>query len=198
MKKNKTKIHRNWQHRGYTRWRKTKRQSRETGNVGGTHDEEKQIDTITRFVTRLTRRAPLMEQELFTFPEHLSSPPVFSGVRVTRSLVLCVMFCRSLFVFFSFFFLPLCCLSFFDLRNLITPLVSSISASPFSVAGFVVGSPTPKPFSCYACVDLPSGETCNTTTVCPAGHVRIISIWLLIWFTILQSSLCRSYAFCFV
>ena len=139
------------------------------------------------------------------------------------------MFCRSLFVFFSFVFwplcclsfclfaivlsvllsfchcvvcpsvfLPLCCLSFFDLRNLITPLVSSISASPFSVAGFVVGSPTPKPFSCYACVDLPSGETCNTTTVCPAGQVRIISIWLLIWFTILQSSLCRSYAFCFV
>ena len=25
-------------------------------------------------------------------------PPVFSGVHVTRSLVLCVMFCRSLFV----------------------------------------------------------------------------------------------------
>jgi hypothetical protein len=35
-----------------------------------------------------------------TLPEHLSSPTVFSGVRVTRSLVLCVMFCRSLFVLF--------------------------------------------------------------------------------------------------
>ena len=31
-----------------------------------------------------------MEQELPTLPEHPSSPPVFSGVRVTRSLVLCV------------------------------------------------------------------------------------------------------------
>jgi hypothetical protein len=31
-----------------------------------------------------------------TLPEHLSSPPVFSGVGVTRSLVLC-MFCRSVF-----------------------------------------------------------------------------------------------------
>ena len=31
-----------------------------------------------------------MEQELLTLLEHLSSPPVFSGVRVTRSLVLCV------------------------------------------------------------------------------------------------------------
>jgi hypothetical protein len=33
---------RNWQHRGYTRWRKTKRQSR--GKIGGTQDEEKQND----------------------------------------------------------------------------------------------------------------------------------------------------------
>jgi hypothetical protein len=31
-----------------------------------------------------------MEQELLTLPKHLSSPPIFSGVRVTRSLVLCV------------------------------------------------------------------------------------------------------------
>jgi hypothetical protein len=31
-----------------------------------------------------------VEQKLHTLPEHLSSPPVFSGVRVTRSLVLCV------------------------------------------------------------------------------------------------------------
>jgi len=36
------------------------------------------------FVTRLTRRVPLVEQELLTLPEHLSSPTVFSGVRVTR------------------------------------------------------------------------------------------------------------------
>ena len=45
---------------------------------------------ITRSVTRLTRRVSLMEQELLTLPENLSSPPVFSDVRVTRSLVLCV------------------------------------------------------------------------------------------------------------
>jgi hypothetical protein len=51
--------------------------------------------------------------------------PIFSGVRVTRSLVLCV-FCRSLFVLFW----PLCCLFFFDLRILITPLVSSNSSYP--------------------------------------------------------------------
>ena len=33
-----------------------------------------------------------MYQELLTLPEHLSSPPVFSGVRVTRFLVLYVCF----------------------------------------------------------------------------------------------------------
>ena len=49
----------------------------------------------------------------------------FSGVRVARSLVFCVMFCRSLFVLLSCFFLPLCCLSFLDLRFLINSLVSS-------------------------------------------------------------------------
>jgi hypothetical protein len=43
---------------------------------------------------------PLMEQELPTLPEHLNSLPVFSGVCVTQSLVLCVMFCRLLFVLF--------------------------------------------------------------------------------------------------
>ena len=50
--------------------------------------------------------------------------PVFIGVRVARTLVFCVVFCRSLFVLLSFFCWPLCCLSFFDLRILITPLES--------------------------------------------------------------------------
>jgi type IV secretory pathway component VirB8 len=43
---------------------------------------------------------PRIEQELLTLPEHLSSPPDFSAVRVARSSVFCVMFCRSFFVFF--------------------------------------------------------------------------------------------------
>ena len=62
-----------------------------------------------------------MEQELLTCPEHLSSPPVLSGVRVAQSLVLCVCFVdHCLF----FFFWSLCCLFFVDLRILIIPLVS--------------------------------------------------------------------------
>ena len=47
---------------------------------------------IAGFVTRLTRQVPLVEQELLTLLDHMSSPPVFSGVRVARSLVLCVCF----------------------------------------------------------------------------------------------------------
>jgi hypothetical protein len=47
---------------------------------------------ITGFVTMSTRRAPLVEQELPTLSEHLSSPLVFSGIPVTRSLVLYVCF----------------------------------------------------------------------------------------------------------
>ena len=64
-------------------------------------------------------------QELLTLPEHMSSPPFFSGVCVIRSLVLCVCFVyRCLF----FFLWPLCYLFFIDIRILITPLVSSNSS----------------------------------------------------------------------
>ena len=62
------------------------------------------IINITGFVARLTRRVSLMEQELLTLPEHFISPPVFSGVPVTRSLVLCVCFVDRCLSFCSFSF----------------------------------------------------------------------------------------------
>jgi hypothetical protein len=46
----------------------------------------------------------LVEQELLTLPEHLSSPPVFSGVRVTWSLVLYVCFVDRCLSFCTFSF----------------------------------------------------------------------------------------------
>ena len=56
--------------------------------------------------------------------------PGFSGVRVTRSLDLCVCYVnRCLFVCLYVFFWPLCCLFFFDIRILINLLVSSNSSS---------------------------------------------------------------------
>ena len=51
---------------------------------------------ITGFITRPTGQVSLVEQELFTLPEHLSSLPNFSGVRVTRSLVLYVKTTRTI------------------------------------------------------------------------------------------------------
>ena len=96
------------------------------------------ISSFTGFVTRKTRRVSLVEQELHIRPEYLSSPPVFSVVRIARSLVFCAMFCRSL-SFCPFFFRLLCCLSFFLL-----PIVLSVL---FSVAYCVV-CPF---FSCLLC-----------------------------------------------
>ena len=82
------------------------------------------LDRWTGFVTKLTRRVSLVEQELPTLPEHLSSPPVFSGVRVTRSLVLCVCFVDRCFVLLYFFFWPLCCPFFFDIWYLQSLVIS--------------------------------------------------------------------------
>jgi len=84
---------------------------------------------ITGFITRLARRMSLVEQELLTLPDHLSSPPVFSGVRVTRCLVLCVCFVDRCLSFCTFSFGHCVVrLFFFDIRILITPLVSSNSS----------------------------------------------------------------------
>ena len=58
------------------------------------------------FTGFVTRRVPLVEKELSTLPEHPSSPPVFGGVRVARSLVLFVCFGDRCL---SFFFWPSCC-----------------------------------------------------------------------------------------
>jgi hypothetical protein len=46
----------------------------------------------------------LMEQELITLPEHLSSPPVCSGVRFTRSLAIYVCFVDRYLSFSTFSF----------------------------------------------------------------------------------------------
>ena len=61
---------------------------------------------------------------LYVIIPKLSPPSISSGIRVVRSLVFCVVFCRLLFVLLSFLFMRF--LSF-DLRIRITPLVSSNS-----------------------------------------------------------------------
>ena len=53
---------------------------------------------------KVTRQVSLVEQELLTLPNHLSSPPVCNGVRVTRYLVLCVCFVDRCLSFCTFSF----------------------------------------------------------------------------------------------
>jgi len=48
------------------------------------------------------KRVPLVEQELLTRPDPLSSPPIFSGFKVTRSLVVYVCFVNRCLSFWSF------------------------------------------------------------------------------------------------
>jgi len=69
----------------------------------------------------LTRQVPLVEQELLTHLEHLSSPLFLVGLVLLNLSFMC-MFFRSLFVLLCFFFWPLCCLFFFELRILIISL----------------------------------------------------------------------------
>ena len=71
-------------------------------------------------------RVPHVEQQLFTLPEHLSSPKFTHGFQrdLCCSIFSFVSVLFVLFAFFSLFFWPLHCLPFLDLQLLVTPLVS--------------------------------------------------------------------------
>jgi hypothetical protein len=82
---------------------------------------------------------------------HFISPMHFLSVFILRVLIthidifklflgFCVLFCRSLFVCWSFLFWPLCCMSF-NLRILTTLLVSS-SAFSYNLHILVQNTPT--------------------------------------------------------
>jgi hypothetical protein len=70
----------------------------------------------------------LVKQELLTLPEHLRLPPVFSGVRVTRSLVLYVCLVDH-YLSLSTFSFGHCAVCNSSIYILITPLVSSNSSN---------------------------------------------------------------------
>ena len=76
----------------------------------------------------ITNRAMAMP---FAWSKAPELPPVLIEVRVVQSLVFYIMVCRSLFVLLYFFFRPLRCLFFFDIRFLFIPLISSNFSCPF-------------------------------------------------------------------
>jgi len=106
---------------------------------------------ITVFVTRITRRVPLVKQELLILPEHLSSPPVFCGVRVTRSSVLCVCFVDRCLSFwpFSFVHCVICSTSIYILKyksslQFVNFYIQTRYIRVYNVRGYLVD------FNCYA------------------------------------------------
>ena len=76
-------------------------------------------------VTRVTRRAAHVVQGLSALPEHPSSSPVSTWGSCCSIFGFMYMFCISLLFHLSSFIWSLCCLSFFKLRLLVIPLISS-------------------------------------------------------------------------
>ena len=99
---------------------------------------------------------PLVEQELLTPKEHLISLPVFSWVRDALFSFIC-MFCRSLFVLLYFFFWPLCCLFFCDIRLQI--LVSS-NSSHITIFECLIDTVFVDERVFQSTVDTPKGTNC--------------------------------------
>jgi hypothetical protein len=85
------------------------------------------------YIIQLVRVNKTMLMKLYSFSrlQSICSPeftPGFQWGSCYSIFSFMCMFCRSLFVFLYFFFWSVCCLFFFDVRILITPLVSSNSS----------------------------------------------------------------------
>ena len=106
-------------------------------------------------------------------------------VCVTRIFSFICMFCRSLFVLLLFFLCPLCCLFFFDIRILITPLVSL----PIALSVLLRYTDSDYPFGIFwslGCLFLFDIRILITTLV-SVGHCvfcspSIYGFWLSLWY----------------
>ena len=124
---------------------------------------------ITEFVTKVLRRVSLVEQKLCTFPGHLCSPPFQWG---TCSSIFSFL-CRVLLTFLlSFLFWPLYYQSF-ELRLLITTLVSS----DYHLGIFL----------------LPLGYLLITTLISSDYHFDIF--WLPLWYLLITIWVSSDYHF---
>jgi hypothetical protein len=91
-------------------------------------DQSAPWQTIRPFVNTLKKKKQTNKQTKTTITKKQNKQRRYQiwGTRHV-SRITC-MLCRSLFVLLYFFFWPLCCLSFLDIRIMITPLVSSNSS----------------------------------------------------------------------
>jgi len=110
------------------------------------------------------------------------------GGRVYLSLVFCVMFCRSLLVLLGLFLLSMDCLSFFDLRFLIIPTVSSNFSSESLVSDWLK-VPVQMIFTSY--------KWCSSHTKVSKFNlmVHVLCMRLYICLNTFRFRLCGSYSF---
>ena len=78
------------------------------------------------FVTKLTRQVSIVQQELPTLPDNMSSLQSFSGIRVTRSLVLCVCIVDRCLSYFPFYYV-ICPSLIYGFRLLLWYLLTLLS-----------------------------------------------------------------------
>ena len=71
-----------------------------TFHYNGLHCNFKVHTQQTPYILPFARQVPLVEQELLTILQYMSSTTIFTEVCVVQSLVFCVAFCKSLFVLF--------------------------------------------------------------------------------------------------
>ena len=91
----------------------------------------------------ISRWSALPSWSCFTLPEHPSLPPIFSGVRVTRSLLIYVCFGYRCLSFCTFSFGHCVLLFFFDIWILVAPFGIFKLFLPFYHAHF------PELFECH-------------------------------------------------
>ena len=85
----------------------------------------------TGFVTRKARRESLVEQDLPTLPEHPISPPVFSEVRIAKSLD----FSRLLFCFVVHFLVAIVLSDYFPIYGRLNEISSSNNVNVIHKSG---------------------------------------------------------------
>ena len=89
--------------------------------------DEMNLEQIYHVWERYLRKLPV-ERRKISRAERRGKFSLKMKIGIARHLVFCVVFCTSMFVLFVFYFWSLCCLCFFGLWLMLTPLVSSNSS----------------------------------------------------------------------
>jgi hypothetical protein len=99
------------------------------------HCSRSSIKILDVLMTQVARRVPLVEQDPPTIPKHWFLR--FSGIRVARSLVFCVVFCRSFVPLSYFVYLCIACPSSDYSSGIFKRSLSSIILVSFRISNIL-------------------------------------------------------------